>query len=130
MAVDNAILSPALQRPLELGADIVIHSATKYTWFNTESWDKKSEKEKQRLIDAIESSEVMIESRRWQAKMDEELHNDPEKYWAEDAASTKKLKAQGVKFAPIPPTPPWVKTLLKMHKEKLAAREAAKKKTP
>ncbi|KAA0447152.1 MAG: aminotransferase class V-fold PLP-dependent enzyme, partial [Candidatus Thioglobus sp.] len=30
LAVDNAILSPALQRPLELGADIVIHSATKY----------------------------------------------------------------------------------------------------
>jgi len=30
LAVDNAILSPALQNPLSLGADIVIHSATKY----------------------------------------------------------------------------------------------------
>jgi O-succinylhomoserine sulfhydrylase len=30
LAVDNAILTPALQKPLELGADIVIHSATKY----------------------------------------------------------------------------------------------------
>ncbi len=30
LAVDNAILSPALQNPLNLGADIVIHSATKY----------------------------------------------------------------------------------------------------
>ena len=30
LAVDNAILSPALQNPLKLGADIVIHSATKY----------------------------------------------------------------------------------------------------
>jgi O-succinylhomoserine sulfhydrylase len=30
LAVDNAILSPALQRPISLGADIVIHSATKY----------------------------------------------------------------------------------------------------
>lgn len=30
LVVDNAILSPALQRPLTLGADIVIHSATKY----------------------------------------------------------------------------------------------------
>ncbi len=30
LAVDNAILSPALQKPLNLGADIVIHSATKY----------------------------------------------------------------------------------------------------
>lgn len=30
LAVDNAILSPALQNPLQLGADIVIHSATKY----------------------------------------------------------------------------------------------------
>ena len=30
LAVDNAILSPALQSPLALGADIVIHSATKY----------------------------------------------------------------------------------------------------
>jgi O-succinylhomoserine sulfhydrylase len=28
--VDNCFCSPALQRPLELGADIVIHSATKY----------------------------------------------------------------------------------------------------
>ena len=30
LAVDNAILSPALQNPISLGADIVIHSATKY----------------------------------------------------------------------------------------------------
>ncbi len=30
LAVDNAILSPALQNPIALGADIVIHSATKY----------------------------------------------------------------------------------------------------
>jgi O-acetylhomoserine/O-acetylserine sulfhydrylase-like pyridoxal-dependent enzyme len=28
--VDNTICSPALMRPLEMGADIVIHSATKY----------------------------------------------------------------------------------------------------
>ena len=28
--VDNTFLSPALQRPLELGADIVVHSTTKY----------------------------------------------------------------------------------------------------
>jgi O-succinylhomoserine sulfhydrylase len=30
LAVDNCFCSPILQRPLELGADIVIHSATKY----------------------------------------------------------------------------------------------------
>ncbi|RUA06129.1 MAG: O-succinylhomoserine sulfhydrylase [Gammaproteobacteria bacterium] len=30
LAVDNAILSPALQTPIKLGADIIIHSATKY----------------------------------------------------------------------------------------------------
>ena len=30
VAVDNTFLSPVLQRPLELGADIVIHSTTKY----------------------------------------------------------------------------------------------------
>ena len=30
LAVDNCFCSPALQRPLALGADIVIHSATKY----------------------------------------------------------------------------------------------------
>ena len=30
LAVDNAFCTPALQRPLELGADLVIHSATKY----------------------------------------------------------------------------------------------------
>ncbi len=30
LAVDNCFCSPALQKPLELGADIIIHSATKY----------------------------------------------------------------------------------------------------
>jgi len=30
LAVDNAFCTPALQRPLALGADLVIHSATKY----------------------------------------------------------------------------------------------------
>jgi O-succinylhomoserine sulfhydrylase len=30
LAVDNALCTPALQRPLALGADLVIHSATKY----------------------------------------------------------------------------------------------------
>lgn len=30
LMVDNTICSPALMRPIELGADIVIHSATKY----------------------------------------------------------------------------------------------------
>ncbi len=29
-AVDNSLLSPWLQRPLELGADVVVHSATKF----------------------------------------------------------------------------------------------------
>jgi O-succinylhomoserine sulfhydrylase len=30
LVVDNVFCTPALQRPLELGADIVVHSATKY----------------------------------------------------------------------------------------------------
>lgn len=30
LAVDNTFLSPALQRPLEFGADLVVHSTTKY----------------------------------------------------------------------------------------------------
>lgn len=30
LAVDNCFCTPALQRPLDIGADIVIHSATKY----------------------------------------------------------------------------------------------------
>ncbi len=30
LIVDNTFLTPALQRPLELGADVVVHSATKY----------------------------------------------------------------------------------------------------
>ena len=30
LAVDNCVMTPALQRPLSLGADLVIHSATKY----------------------------------------------------------------------------------------------------
>ncbi len=30
LAADNTFMSPALQRPLELGADLVVHSTTKY----------------------------------------------------------------------------------------------------
>ena len=30
LAVDNCMCSPALQRPIEFGADLIIHSATKY----------------------------------------------------------------------------------------------------
>lgn len=30
LVIDNCFCSPALQRPLELGADLVVHSATKY----------------------------------------------------------------------------------------------------
>src|SRR5204863_9545299 len=30
LSVDNSLMSPYLQNPLDLGADIVIHSATKY----------------------------------------------------------------------------------------------------
>lgn len=30
LAVDNCFLTPVLQRPLQLGADLVVHSATKY----------------------------------------------------------------------------------------------------
>ena len=30
LAIDNALTSPALQRPIALGADLVVHSATKY----------------------------------------------------------------------------------------------------
>jgi cystathionine gamma-lyase len=30
LAVDNTFMSPALQRPLDLGADLVMHSTTKY----------------------------------------------------------------------------------------------------
>jgi O-succinylhomoserine sulfhydrylase len=30
LAVDNCFCTPALQKPLELGADVIIHSATKY----------------------------------------------------------------------------------------------------
>ena len=30
LAVDNCFCTPALQKPLQLGADVVIHSATKY----------------------------------------------------------------------------------------------------
>jgi O-succinylhomoserine sulfhydrylase len=30
LAIDNAMCSPALQRPIEFGADLVVHSATKY----------------------------------------------------------------------------------------------------
>ena len=33
LAVDNCFCTPALQRPLNLGADLVIHSATKYLAF-------------------------------------------------------------------------------------------------
>ncbi|MBE8183089.1 MAG: type II toxin-antitoxin system VapC family toxin [Candidatus Portiera sp.] len=101
----------------------------KYRLLDGKPWDKKSKKEKREWIEVVESSEVMIESRRWRAKKDEERRKDPKKYWEDREALRKKWKAQGVKFAPVPPTPPWIKKLLKAHREKLAAREAAKKKT-
>ena len=37
LVVDNTFASPALQRPLELGADIVFHSATKYLAGHTDT---------------------------------------------------------------------------------------------
>lgn len=37
LIVDNTICTPALQKPLELGADIIIHSATKYLSGNATS---------------------------------------------------------------------------------------------
>jgi len=37
LMVDNTICTPALQRPIELGADMVIHSATKYISGNATS---------------------------------------------------------------------------------------------
>lgn len=30
LAIDNTMMSPLLQRPLELGADLIVHSATKF----------------------------------------------------------------------------------------------------
>jgi O-succinylhomoserine sulfhydrylase len=30
LAVDNCFAAPALQRPVELGADLIMHSGTKY----------------------------------------------------------------------------------------------------
>lgn len=37
LAVDNTFLSPVLQRPLDLGADIVMHSTTKYVAGHSDS---------------------------------------------------------------------------------------------
>ncbi|MFQ6618175.1 MAG: O-acetylhomoserine aminocarboxypropyltransferase/cysteine synthase family protein [Fidelibacterota bacterium] len=37
LVVDNTICTPALQRPLSLGADVVVHSATKYLCGNATS---------------------------------------------------------------------------------------------
>jgi O-acetylhomoserine/O-acetylserine sulfhydrylase-like pyridoxal-dependent enzyme len=37
LMVDNTICTPALQRPIEMGADIVVHSATKYISGNATS---------------------------------------------------------------------------------------------
>ena len=38
VAVDNTFLTPYLQRPLELGADFVVHSTTKYLNGHSDSW--------------------------------------------------------------------------------------------
>lgn len=38
VVVDNTFMSPYFQRPLELGADIVIESISKYINGNTFSW--------------------------------------------------------------------------------------------
>lgn len=38
LIVDNTFYTPVLQRPIELGADLVIHSATKYLGVITTFW--------------------------------------------------------------------------------------------
>ena len=38
LIVDNAFASPALQRPMEFGADIVVHSSTKYIDGQGRAW--------------------------------------------------------------------------------------------
>ncbi len=38
LIVDNTFLSPYLQNPLDLGADIVVHSGTKYLGDTTIHW--------------------------------------------------------------------------------------------
>ena len=40
--VDNTFLSPVLQRPLDLGADLVVHSTTKYLTATATSWEGRS----------------------------------------------------------------------------------------
>lgn len=39
VVVDNTWLSPALLRPLELGADVVVHSCTKYMCGHGDAWE-------------------------------------------------------------------------------------------
>jgi len=38
LIVDNTFLTPYFQRPLELGADIVVHSGTKYLGGHNDTW--------------------------------------------------------------------------------------------
>ena len=53
VAVDNTFLSPAWQRPLELGADIVVHSTTKYINGHSDWWAARWSRRRRKLHDQL-----------------------------------------------------------------------------
>ncbi len=73
---------------------------------------------------------ILEECRRIRKQLSAEYAKDPKKYMDNLYKRQEQWKAEGVKFAPIPPTPRWIKEYLKICRDRQAAEEAAKKKTP
>ncbi len=65
-----------------------------------------------------EEESILEECRRIRRELDEEYAKDPKKYMDNLYREQEEMKAQGFKFAPVPPTPPWIKEYMQMCKER------------
>ncbi len=82
-----------------------------------------------KAMKTIEHKEETIveECRRIRKQLDDEYAKDPKKYRENVYKKIEKMKAQGVKFRPVPPTPPWIKEYMQMCRERRAAVKSSQK---
>ncbi len=71
---------------------------------------------------------ILEECRRIRRQLHEEEIKDPKKYRENMYKEIEKMKAQGMKFRPVPPTPPWIKEYMQMCRERRAAKKISQKK--
>ncbi|MBE8183008.1 MAG: hypothetical protein HAW61_05760 [Candidatus Portiera sp.] len=71
---------------------------------------------------------ILEECRRIRNQLSAEYAKDPKKYMENVYKRQEQMKAEGVKFAPIPPTPPWIKEYLQISRARRAAEKASQKK--